>query len=694
MRHDPTSWYAKSEVSILNCHGEPLTQSSRDINSNDDGDDLDPWPFTERANNDSMQSLGAGYLLGNVHEMLAERIFEPLFGTDELLCSKEGFTFTRPKIFDLKGGEVDGEGSYLLWDGRRQNQSDDRMPKSSTQAKNGQNNMPTNNKDTTAETTTSKKQYNRLQKKLNKQQRYKDISGLCHIRAAISFSDQTIDQERNGVHFMCYPHEHSKTSTNGDCNVEGNRIYANKGDVLLFRSDLAHAIVAPSLTTCNNDNSNCGGEVFGYKGAREFGAVSYCSMLPVETIKEYNLYSIPKHKMHKKIQQRSTTEVEHEMMQIKYKELTDQKLESYRTGMTGDYRPEVECWKSHRRVTMWNAHLHGDNPNVVYDDVTAIPPRLLQRPKFRLGAPKLTIRQAELYGLLSYNNRQSSDSDGDDYDQKEARRIEIERAVSRGVRFVEGVYKDEDGNPVGPWTMKDGKFAAEWGKDATYNYSNERIPICQATMEVLTASSDSGEAIGLSGQDKYLGGMASPCGRYIYGVPGHAKRLIQVDVNTRKVEMIGPEYHGEFKWLRGVEIPASDMGKNEDGSFAYPSGCCLALPCNSPEGCVLKVNPETSSVSTFITDPIPNGAETGWLYHGGSLARGYVYAIPASASRVMKIGELNVIYFKYVYPIRDSSTHTTYIHFIPSRLEKIPDLKQPLTLDLNLMARQNGMVDC
>jgi hypothetical protein len=157
-------------------------------------------------------------------------------------------------------------------------------------------------------------------------------------------------------------------------------------------------------------------------------------------------------------------------------------------------------------------------------------------------------------------------------------------------------------------------------------------------MEMLTLS-ENGQAIGLSGQDKYLGGVASPCGRFIYGVPGHAKQVIQVDVITRKVELIGPEYHGEFKWLRGVEIPATDMGMKEDGSFAYPSGCCLALPCNSPDGCVLKVDPATASVSTFITDPIPNGADTGWLYHGGSLACGYVYAIPASASRVMKIGE-------------------------------------------------------
>ena len=270
-----------------------------------------------------------------------------------------------------------------------------------------------------------------------------------------------------------------------------------------------------------------------------------------------------------------------------------------------------------------------------------IPPRLLQRPKFRLGAPKLTVRQDELYGLLPYQKESAVRDDNVhcNKEQEKARRDEIERAVSRGVRFVEGVYKTKDMEAVGPWTVRDGKFTDEWGLDTTsYNFIGKQTPICQANIEVLRCT-ENGIPVGLSGQDKYLGGMASPCGRYIYGVPGHAKRVIQVDVNTRKVEMIGPEYHGEFKWLRGVEIPADDMGKNEDGSYAYPSGCCLALPCNSEEGCVLKVDPATASVTTFITEPIPNGAETGWLYHGGSLAGGYVYAIPASASRVMKIGE-------------------------------------------------------
>jgi len=206
------------------------------------------------------------------------------------------------------------------------------------------------------------------------------------------------------------------------------------------------------------------------------------------------------------------------------------------------------------------------------------------------------------------------------------------------VRFVDGVYKERqiNGENVGPWTIKNGKFCAD-GENAVIEKDVGRIPICLAKMEVLTPRSENGASVGLSGQDKYLGGMASPCGRYIYGVPGHAKRVVRVDVRSGEIDFIGPEYIGEFKWLRGVEIPGHVMGTNDDGGLAYPSGCCLALPCNSQDGCVLKIDPETARVSTFLTGSIPN-VEEGWLYHGGNLVSdGFVYAIPASAPRVMKI---------------------------------------------------------
>ena len=49
-------------------------------------------------------------------------------------------------------------------------------------------------------------------------------------------------------------------------------------------------------------------------------------------------------------------------------------------------------------------------------------------------------------------------------------------------------------------------------------------------------------------------------GKYIYGVPGHAKRVLKITAATGEYELIGPEYKGPFKWLRGVEVPASVTG--------------------------------------------------------------------------------------------------------------------------------------
>jgi hypothetical protein len=65
--------------------------------------------------------------------------------------------------------------------------------------------------------------------------------------------------------------------------------------------------------------------------------------------------------------------------------------------------------------------------------------------------------------------------------------------------------------------MINGKFSS--GDVAIAKDPNKEIPICCASMEVLTPRSVDGAAIFLSGQDKYLGGMTSPCGRYVYGVP-------------------------------------------------------------------------------------------------------------------------------------------------------------------------------
>eukprot|EP00978_Attheya_sp_CCMP212_P005751 scaffold12860_cov54-Attheya_sp.AAC.12 len=78
-RTNPSSWYSKNS-------------------SDEEQDQNDPWPHTGYASfPDMFQTLGAGYVLGETVRLpMAERLFEPLFGTHKLHSSKEGFTFHRP----------------------------------------------------------------------------------------------------------------------------------------------------------------------------------------------------------------------------------------------------------------------------------------------------------------------------------------------------------------------------------------------------------------------------------------------------------------------------------------------------------------------------------------------------------------------------------------------------------------------
>jgi len=59
----------------------------------------DPWPHAQR---DMMQLHQAGWLFSELRERFAERVFEPLYGTQELHVSKDGFTFQRPTDRDLR----------------------------------------------------------------------------------------------------------------------------------------------------------------------------------------------------------------------------------------------------------------------------------------------------------------------------------------------------------------------------------------------------------------------------------------------------------------------------------------------------------------------------------------------------------------------------------------------------------------
>lgn len=245
------------------------------------------------------------------------------------------------------------------------------------------------------------------------------------------------------------------------------------------------------------------------------------------------------------------------------------KLDAYKQRQTGDCQPNHENW---------------------------LVPELMPvrvRPYYRNSPPLLTYRLAELYGLVRYNPG--------------SRQSEKNRAVIAGARFLdeETIHIDTK--------RASSKYDYKNGPHLVHLYADRQDKKC------------------MEGQDKYLGGMSSPCGRYVYGVPGGAKRVLRVRVADGHMDWIGPYFEGRFKWLRGVEVPPSEHHSE------YPNGCCIALPCNSAS--LLKIIPDHdgSGIYSFGQSVLNDCGSKGWHYHGGNLAsNGYIYAIPANARRILK----------------------------------------------------------
>lgn len=309
------------------------------------------------------RSNGAGWLLGRIREIMAERVFEPLFETRELHSSKEGFHFSCFK----KERTID---QYLQEESVGVNMDNNTLtsPRISIQS---------------MVALEDSIRFGCIPRSF---QQYKEIASGKDRRLStwVNLTDHQILRLQEELH------------------LDVKNITMQKGDVIIWRSDLAHT---------RNPVS--------YSG---FGAAAYCSMQPASFT--------PPH-------------------------VWRQKMDAYKERRTGDHRPHVESWyyqqqKHHRQY-------------------------------FRTSPPILTNRLAELYGIVTYTK------------SIEEQNRELQRALLRGARFY----------PIDLPTRP-----------------KKRIP-CSAKLELLTPTI----ASDMQGQDKYLGGMASPCGKYIYGVPGSVRSI-------------------------------------------------------------------------------------------------------------------------------------------------------------------------
>lgn len=334
-RHDPNSWYPP-----------PLNTSYDNSNHNDNND---PWPHSGwNFLPDMLQSFQAGWLFGHLRELLAERIFEPLFNTRELHSSKEGFTFHRPTA---PGVASNGATHPVL-------------------------------------TRERPRVCGKVQSKANGEHfdQCAAHTGLHCIQSSTSF----LDQDANGSDgcFQCWPRSHLQHATmtkdiwrgrsdwvpltDDELNMletlglQAKKVPVKAGDVILWRSDLVHCGLGPSLPYYSTG----------------FRAVSYTAMIPAAMSMQQDVYQ--------------------------------RKLEEYLTMATGDHRPNVKSrhFAQPKKEKSQGRTGIGGTGNGKNDDDSHV--KLARGKYFSDGPPVLTLRQAELYGLVPYNsNTSSSDNSGD-----------------------------------------------------------------------------------------------------------------------------------------------------------------------------------------------------------------------------------------------------------------------------------------
>jgi len=164
--------------------------------------------------------------------------------------------------------------------------------------------------------------------------------------------------------------------TDGECEELRERGYGprrvpvNRGDVILWRSDLVHCGVGPTMI-----GGNGGGGVDGFR------AVSYTCMLPASLTPE---------------------------------DVRVNKLKEYVGGLSGDHRPNVKM--AHLSVPKKKGKTkHKTTKGEELEKPTMACDVGSGGGYFKGGLPALTMRQAELYGLVPYNNNNNNNavSDGE-----------------------------------------------------------------------------------------------------------------------------------------------------------------------------------------------------------------------------------------------------------------------------------------
>jgi hypothetical protein len=142
----------------------------------------------------------------------------------------------------------------------------------------------------------------------------------------------------------------------------------------------------------------------------------------------------------------------------------------------------------------------------------------------------------------------------------------------------------------------------------------------------------------LHGGTLFLGAEVGSDGS-IYCIPGHASRVLRMDLETNEISSVGPDLESNgrhYKWLRGIVV----------GDIIY------GLPCHADE--ILRIHVPSRQVTKIPIpyeqllvcdedDSSPEEAkeqrEMIWKYHGGNISPidNCIYAIPQRAHQVLKL---------------------------------------------------------
>lgn len=307
-------------------------------------DSSDPWPHSGwKFLPDMCQSYQSGWLFSELREKLADRVFEPLYGTRELHSSKEGFTFHRPTAPPPPSDPM--------------NCPDQLVHPLVGQERPFVCNKPSH---TNGEHFDQRAAH----------------TGLHCIQSSTALLDQTSE---DGC-FLCWPgshREHPRVTkdiwrgrsdwvplTDDECaglqklGYSPKRVPVNKGDVILWRSDLVHCGASPTTSRPG------------------FRAVSYTCMLPAK---------------------------------LTPPDVFENKINEYHSGLSGDHRPNVKmCHLSVPKKKEGNTHKTKKGEELLN------PSKGCGGQYFEGGLPTLTWRQAELYGLVRYGCDANQLGDGED----------------------------------------------------------------------------------------------------------------------------------------------------------------------------------------------------------------------------------------------------------------------------------------